>query len=345
MLLGHSLGSLAGSGLTPAAHADLARAAERLGYDAVWSSEVAATDPVGFLAWLAGQTSSIRLGSAVLQISGRTAVTAATSAATVGHLSGGRFMLGLGTSGPQVVEGWHGQPYDRPLARMRDYVAVLKMALAGEPVRYAGDTLAVPLPGSEVPALALPAVTRIGRVPLYLAGLGPKAVALAGEVADGWLAIHCPPEYVADARSWLQAGADRAGRTLAGFDVAAMVLALVEEDEELARDMIRPQLALYLGGMGRPGANFYNQLAHRIGFGPAAARVQHAYLAGRLDEAIEAIPDEVIDAMTVCGPARHVRERIAAYRDAGTGTLIVGLVTAGARMRHEQLERIAEVVF
>ncbi len=343
--LGYSLGSLAASGLAPSAHADLARAAERLGYDAVWSSEVAATDPVAFLAWLAGQTSSIRLGSAVLQISGRSAVAAAASAATVGQLSGGRFMLGLGASGPQVVEGLHGQPYNRPLARMRDYIAVVRMALAGEPVSYTGDTLAIPLPEGRAPAMALTGLGRIGPVPLYLAGLGPKAVALAGELADGWLAIHCPPEYVADAHSFLQEGADRAARTLAQFDVAAMVLALVEEDEELARDMMRPQLALYLGGMGTAGANFYNRLAHRLGFGPAASRLQAAYLAGRLDEAMAAIPDEMVDAMTVCGSALQVQERLDAYRDAGTGTLIVGLVTAGARLRHEQLEQIAELAF
>ncbi len=345
MRLGYSLGSLTGSGLEPAAHADLARAAERLGYDAVWSSEVAATDPVAFLAWLAAQTSSIRLGSAVLQISGRSAVVTATSAATIGQLSGGRFVLGLGVSGPQVVEGLHGQPFNRPLARMRDYVAVVRMALAGDRLSYLGDTLAVPLPESKAPAMALTALGRIGRVPLYLAGLGPRAVALAGELADGWLAIHCPPEYVADARSWLQEGAGRAARTLAQFDVAVMVLALVEEDEELARDMMRPQVALYLGGMGTSGANFYNRLAHRLGFGPAASRVQDAYLAGRLDEAMAAIPDEMIDAMTVCGPALRVQERLDAYRDAGTDTLIVGLVTAGARLRHEQLEQLAELAF
>lgn len=343
MRLGYSLGALAGTGLAPAAHADLARAAERLGYDALWSSEVAATDPIAFLAWLAGQTSSIGLGSAVLQISGRSAVTTAASAVTVGQLSGWRLSLGLGTSGPQVVEGWHGQRYDRPLARMRDYITVLRMALAGEPVRYVGDTLAVPLPGSQVPALAFTSPGRVGQVPLYAAGLGPMAVALAGELADGWLAIHCPPEYVAQACAWLAAGADRAGRTLASFDVAVMVLVLVDEDEELARDMMRPQLALYLGGMGTAGENFYNRLARRLGFGPAAARVQHAYLAGRVDEAMEAIPDKMIDAMTVCGPAERVRERLAAYRDAGTGTLIAGLLTPSARMRHQQLEQIASL--
>jgi F420-dependent oxidoreductase-like protein len=344
MRVGYSLGSLAGSGLTPAVHADLARTAERLGFDSLWSSEVAATDPVGFLGWLAAQTSSIRLGSAVLQISGRSAVTMAASAATLSRLSGGRFMLGIGTSGPQVVEGWHGQRYDRPLARTRDYVAVLRMALAGETVRYRGETLALPLSGSQVAALPFSPRGPVGRVHIYLAGLGPKAVALAGELGDGWLAIHSPPEYLARARSWLQAGAGAAQRQPDQVDIAAMVLTMVEDDEELARDLMRPQLALYVGGMGTQRANYYNRLAQRLGFGAAASRIQSAYLAGHHDEAMAAIPDEMVDAMTLCGPAAKVKERLGAYRTAGTGTLILGMATPGARARHEQLERIAELI-
>jgi F420-dependent oxidoreductase-like protein len=266
------------------------------------------------------------------------------TAMTLDALSGGRFILGLGTSGPQVVEGWHGQPYDRPLTRMRDYVTVLRMALAGEPVQYAGETLTLPLPGGQAQPLAFMQPGRGGQVPLYVAGLGPRMVALAGELADGWMAIHCPPEFIADARSWLAAGAAAAGRELTGFDIAAMVLTLVEEDEELARDMMRPQLALYVGGMGTRRANFYNRLAGRLGFAEAASRVQDAYLAGRLDEALEAIPDAMVDAMTLCGPPDKVKDRFDAYRAAGTGTLIVGLVAPGSRMRYEQVERIAELM-
>jgi len=344
MRIGYSLGSVAGSGLTPADHADLTRAAERLGFDSVWSSEVAATDPVGFLGWISGQTSSIRLGTAVLQISGRSAVAMAASAATLNQLSGGRFLLGIGTSGPQVVEGWHGQSYDRPLARTRDYVTVLRMTLAGETVRYGGETLVLPLPGSQVTALPFTPRSPAGRVPIYLAGLGPKAVALAGELGDGWLAIHSPPEYVERARSWLQAGASAAQRQQDQIDIAVMVLTVVDDDEEFARDLMRPQLALYVGGMGAQSANYYNRLAHRLGFGAAASRIQSAYLAGHLDEAIEATPDEMLDAMTLCGPAAKVKERLDAYRTAGTGTLILGMAIPGARARHEQLERLAELM-
>lgn len=344
MRLGYSLGSLAGTGLTPAAHGDIARLVERLGFESLWSAEVAATDPAGFLGWLARQTTTMRLGTAVLQISARSPVAMAAAAATLNQLSGGRFVLGIGSSGPQVVEGWHGQPYGRPLTRMRDYISVLRMTLAGQPVQYAGETLTLPRPGGQGQALPFMPPGRGGQVPLYVAGLGPKMVALAGELADGWLAIHCPPEFIATARSWLEAGAAAAGRTLAGFEIAAMVLTLVEEDEELARDMMRPQLALYVGGMGTRQANFYNRLAGRLGFAEAASRVQDAYLAGRLDDALEAIPDAMVDAMTVCGPPGKVKERFGAYRAAGTGTLIVGLVAPGSRMRHEQAERIAELM-
>ena len=322
-----------GSGEGIAAHADLARAAERLGFDSLWSAEVAGLDPIGVLAWLAGQTSTIKLGTAVLQLSGRSAVATAAGAATLAQISGGRFMLGLGVSGPQVAEGWHGQRYDNPLARTRDYVMVLRAALAGEPVRYAGQTLTLPLPGSHAEALPFLSRRRAVRVPLYLAGLGPKAIALAGELADGWLGIHCPPSYVAKVRESLGASGD--------FDIAVMVLTVVDEDEDLARDIVRPQLALYVGGMGTGKTNFYTRLAERLGFGAAAAAVREAYLADRIDEAIELLPDEMVDAMALCGPPARVRERLLEYQAAGTGTLIVGMVAPSTRMRAEQLERIA----
>jgi F420-dependent oxidoreductase-like protein len=343
MRLGYSLGSVGGIGTDPAAYVELSQAAERLGYESVWSAEGFGTDPLGLLGWIAGQTADIRLGTAVLQISARSAVTAAMSAATLAQISGGRFKLGLGTSGPKVVEGWHGQPYGRPLARMRDYVAVLRMALAGEPVSYRGETVTLPAPGSDAEPMPLLVPARLARVPVYLAGLGPKAIALAGEIADGWLAVHHPPESVAASRARLAVGAERAGRSLDGFDVAAMVFVVVEPDVELARDMMRPSLALYLGGMGTRGTNFYNALAGRLGFGAAAAAVKEAYLADRLDDAVAAVTDELVDGLTIAGGPEHVRGRLAAYQDAGTSTLIVTLVSPTPRLRHEQLEWIAEL--
>lgn len=343
MRLGYSLGSVGGIGTEPTVHVELARAAERLGYESVWSAEAFGTDPLGLLGWIAAQTEGIRLGAGVLQISARSPVTAAMSAATLAQISGGRFTLGLGTSGPKVVEGWHGQPYGRPLARMRDYVAVLRMALAGEPVRYQGDTITLPIAGSDVEPMPLLLSPALPRVPVYLAGLGRKAIALAGELGDGWLAVHHPPESVAASRAWLAAGAERTGRSLDGFDVAAMVLVVVEPDPELARDLMRPSLALHLGGMGTRTVNFYNALAGRLGFGEAAAAVQDAYLAGDHDGAVAAVTDELVDGMTIAGDPDHVRERLAAYRDAGTTTLIVTLVSPTPGLRRDQLEWITEL--
>jgi len=343
MRLGYSLGSVGGIGAEPAVYAELARAAERLGYESVWSAEAFGADPLGLLGWIAAQTRDIGLGAGVLQISARSPVTAAMSAATLAQVSGGRFKLGLGTSGPKVVEGWHGQPYGRPLARMRDYVAVLRLALAGQPVSYRGETITLPIAGSDAEPMPLLVSPALPRVPVYLAGLGPKAIALAGELADGWLAVHHPPESVAASRAFLAAGAERAGRSLEEFDVAAMVLVVVEPDMGLARDLMRPSLALHLGGMGTRTVNFYNALAGRLGFGEAATAVQEAYLAGRHDEAVAAVTDELVDGMTIAGDPDHVRERLAAYRDAGTSTLIVTLVSPTPGLRREQLEWITEL--
>lgn len=338
MRLGCSLGTRS---LTPEAFVATARAAEELGYDSVWSSEFHGTDPLPLLGLIAGKTSTIALGTAVLQITGRTAVTVASGAAALDRISGGRFRLGLGTSGPQVVEGWHGQAYDRPLARTRDYLAVVRMALAGEPISYHGETLSLPWPGGEaVEKAALPVLQPL-QVPLYLAGLGPRAIALAGEIADGWLPIHCPPSYIAQGRSWLSAAADRAGRSLDQFDVALMVLVYIEDDLELAREMVRPTLAQYIGGMGTSSTNFYNRLAVRLGFGVEAAQVQKAFVAGQVHEAIMNLPDRLVDAMTIVGPEELVRERLAAYRDAGTDILIAGMPRISDRKRREQLERLA----
>lgn len=338
MRLGCSIGS---RGVAPTALADAARRAEQLGYESLWSSEFNATDPLPLLGLIAGQTSTIMLGTGVLQISGRTAVTAASGAAALDRISDGRFRLGLGTSGPQVVEGWHGQAYDRPLARTRDYVAVVRMALAGEPISYRGDTLTLPRPGGEATAKPALPVRQHQGIPLYLAGLGPGAVALAGEIADGWIAIHCPPSYIAQGRCWLSEGADRAARSLDGFDVAVMMLVYVDDDLELAREMVRPALAVQIGGMGTKGTNFYNRLARRLGYEAAAAQVQKAFLAGQVDEAIVNTPDDLVDAMTICGPPELVRDRLAAYRDAGTDTLIAGAPRMPTHRRLEQLERLA----
>lgn len=343
MRFGVNLGNLSSSGLTPTDYADLVVEAERLGYDSAWASEIFGSDPVGLLAWLAAKTTHISLGTAILQMSSRSAVTTAATAATLQQLSGGRFRLGLGTSGPQVVEGWHGLSSDHPLLRIRDYEAVVRIALSGKPIAYSGPTITLPLPGGQGRAVPLPGLVRPLTLPIYLAAIGPKAISLAGELADGWLAIHSPPHYVAEGWKLLRSGAHGSGRPLDNFDAAVMVQVLIEDDLELARDIMRPSLALYLGGMGTRKINYYNQLAAQLGFEKAALRVQESYLSGELDDAMMGLPDELVDEMTICGPAERVADRLAAYREAGTTTLIAGIVGTTRSRRHEQLGQLAEL--
>lgn len=343
MRLGFSIGTLGPAAADHDAQLALVREAERLGYDSVWASEGYGVDPATTLAWLAAGTERINLGSGVLQVSGRTAIAAAMAATTVDRVSGGRFLLGLGASGPQVSEGWHGRRYERPLAHLRDYVAVVRTALEGRPVEHDGPEIVLPLPDSRGKALSM-TVSPVRRpLPVHLAAMGPKAVALAGEIADGWLPIHFPPEHLAEMSEHLRAGAARAGRDAARVEVSPMVMAMVDDDADYARDLVRPMLALYLGGMGTRGVNFYNRLAHRLGFGPAAARVQDAYFDGDLGEAMEEVPDDLVDALTVCGTPAQVRERLAAYRKAGATRLIVGLNAPTVDDRAEQLGWLAEL--
>ncbi|WP_327085648.1 LLM class F420-dependent oxidoreductase [Nonomuraea sp. NBC_01738] len=343
MRLGYSMSYWGGPGLGPADHLALVQEAEALGYESVWAAETYGTDPAALMAWIAGRTERIALGTGVLQMSGRKPVVAAMSAATIDQVSGGRARLGVGVSGPQVVEGWHGERFERPVARARDYLGVLRLALTGEPVAYRGETTELPLPGGQGKELSLAVSPVQPRLPVYLAAMGERTTALAGELADGWLAIHFPPGHLAERRRDLAAGAAKAGRSLAGFDIAPMVLVLVEEDEELAYDMMRPMLALYLGGMGSRKVNFYNRLAASLGFEKEAAEVQEAFLAGRQGEAMMMLPDALVDAMTLCGPAGKLRERVAAYREAGATSLIAGLVTPTLRLRREQLRLFAEL--
>ena len=343
MRLGFSIGTLGPVAATHEAQLKLVREAERLGYDSVWASEGYGVDPVTTMAWLAAGTERINLGTGVLQVSGRTAISAAMAAATVDRLSGGRFLLGLGASGPQVAEGWHGHRYERPLAHLRDYVSVVRTALDGRPVEHDGPEIVLPLPDSRGKALSMTVSPVRKPLPVHLAAMGPKAVELAGEIADGWLPIHFPPEHLADTMEHLRAGAARAGRDVTRVEVSPMVMAMVDDDDDYARDLIRPMLALYLGGMGSRGVNFYNRLAHRLGFGPAATRVQDAYFDGDLGEAVEELPDDLVDALSLCGTPERVRERLAAYRKAGATRLIVGLNAPTVDDRAEQLGWLAEL--
>jgi len=332
-----------GLGLTSQEQLAIVQEAERLGYDSVWAAEAYGSDTATVLAWLAAGTSTIKLGSAIFQIPARSAAMTAMTAATIDQLSGGRMLLGLGASGPQVAEGWHGQRYGRMLQRTREYVAVVRMALARERVAFKGETLELPLPDGPGKALKLTIAPVQERIPIYLAAIGPKNTALAGEIADGWIPTLFSPEHVAEFRGHLEEGAARAGRSLEGFDVAPTVNVFVTDDRAAARDAMRPYLALYVGGMGSRRQNFYNRLVQRYGFEEAAVRVQDLYLDGKREEAMAALPDELIDLVSLCGPAEVVRERLAVFRDAGVGTLMVSPMAWTAEERLRQLRLVAEL--
>jgi F420-dependent oxidoreductase-like protein len=342
MRLGVMLGYF-GAGTTVQQQLEVAREAERLGYDSAWVAEAYGSDAATVLAWLAAQTSTIKLGSAVLQMPARSPAMTAMTAATLDQLSGGRFRLGLGLSGPQVAEGWHGQRFARPMARTRDYVNVVRMALERRRVAYQGETLELPLPDGPGKALKLTIAPAQARLPIYLAAMGPRNLALAGEVADGWLGFLYAPEHAGGFRDHLAAGAARAGRDLDGFDVAPNVQVHISDDLAAARDTMRPFLALYIGGMGSRERNFYTEQAARYGFEQAARRVQEHYLAGDRAEAMAALPDELIDLVTLCGPAGRVRERLAAHREAGVGTLLAAPTAWTHEDRLDQLRRLAEL--
>jgi F420-dependent oxidoreductase-like protein len=342
MKLGVSVGYW-GFGLTAADQLDIARTAEDLGYDSIWAAEAYGSDAATVLAWLAAGTSRIKLGSGIFQIPARSAAMTAMTAATIDQLSGGRFLLGLGSSGPQVSEGWHGVRFAKQLQRTREYVAVVRMALARQRVEFHGETIDLPLPDGPGKALKLTIAPVQEQIPIYLAVLGPKNVALAGEIADGWLPVFFSPEHTSTLRAPLEEGAARAGRSLDSFRICPSVNVMISDDAQSARDAMRPMLSLYIGGMGSREQNFYNRLVSSYGFEAAAREVQDLYLAGKKSEAAMALPDDLIDAVSITGPRDHARERIRAYRDAGVETLIVSPMAFDADSRKEQLRIVAEL--
>jgi F420-dependent oxidoreductase-like protein len=332
-----------GLGLTSEDQLSIVQEAESLGYDSVWTAEAYGSDSATVLGWLAGQTSKIRLGSGIFQMPGRSAAMTAMTAATIDQLSNGRMILGIGSSGPQVAEGWHGQRFAHQLQRTREYVAVVRMALARQRVEFHGETLTLPLPDGPGKALKLTIGTVQESIPIYLAAIGPKNTALAGEIADGWIPTLFSPEHVSQLRPLLEEGAARSGRSLDGFDIAPTVNVFITDDLKAARDAMRPFIALYVGGMGSRKQNFYNNLVQRYGFEQAAAKIQDLYLEGKREEAMAEIPDELIDMVSLCGPKDHVRERLAVYRDAGVGTLGVTPLAFTKEDRLTQLRLVAEL--
>ncbi|HXP99909.1 MAG TPA: LLM class F420-dependent oxidoreductase [Solirubrobacteraceae bacterium] len=332
-----------GLGLSSQDQLEIVQEAERLGYDSVWTAEAYGSDAATVLAWLAGQTSTIRLGSGIFQMPGRSAAMTAMTAATIDQLSGGRMILGIGSSGPQVAEGWHGQRFGKQLQRTREYVAVVRKALARERLEFHGDTLELPLPDGPGKALKLTIAPVQEHIPVYLAAIGPKNTALAGEIADGWIPTLFSPEHVSELRPLLQEGADRVGRSLDNFDIAPTVNVFVTDDLEGARNAMRPFIALYVGGMGSRKQNFYNNLVCRYGFEADAKVIQDLYLEGKREEAMAAIPDALIDMVSLCGPSDVVRERLSVYREAGVGTLGLTPIAFTKNDRLEQLRLVAEL--
>jgi len=301
----------------------LAREADELGYDVVWAAEAYGSDAATVLTWIAAQTKRIDVGSAVFQIPGRTPANTAMTAATLDSLSGGRFRLGLGVSGPQVSEGWHGVRFNKPLTRTREYIAIVRKALARERVTFEGEFFTLPLPDGPGKALTLTVHPVRDALPIYLAAIGPKNLELAGEIADGWLAIFFAPESADELLGQIRAGRERVGKTMEGFDVVPTVPIVIGDDVDACAAQVRNYAALYIGGMGSRETNFYNQLACRMGYEDEARVVQERFLAKDYAGAAEAVPFEFIDRTSLIGPEDRIAERLPAYAQAGVTTLTV----------------------
>ena len=343
MRLGLSVGYW-GLGLSAAHQLALVKEAEGVGFDSAWAAEAYGSDAATVLAWIAAQTERIRIGASIFQMPARSPAMTAMTAATLDHLSDGRFVLGLGSSGPQVAEGWHGQRFAKQLTRTREYVEIVRKALARERLVYRGETHTLPLPNGPGKALKLMIGPVRERVPIYLAAIGPRNTQLAGEIADGWLPIFFSPEHVEHSRGLLEEGAARGGRDLTGFDIAPSVQVSIDDDVDRARDAMRPFIALYVGGMGSRERNFYNALVRRYGFEDAAREIQDLYLDGRKEDAAAAIPAELIDMVTLCGPRDRVGERLEVYREAGVGTLIVTPMELEPDGRTRTVRALAELI-
>jgi F420-dependent oxidoreductase-like protein len=327
MKLGFYMG-YASPGTNPRELIEIAQEAERLGYDSAWAAEAWGTDCLTVLSWLAATTSTLKVGSAIMQIPARTPAATAMAAATLDLMSEGRFLLGLGTSGPQVVEGWHGEPWGKPLGKTREYVEIVRAALRRDVVEHHGPHYDVPFRGEGATGLGTPLKLMMrplrDSIPIYLAAIGPKNVALAAEIADGWLPIYVSPERFEEAfGASLAEGLARSGRTRADLTVAPSVTVLVIDDLEAGREAMKPLLALYVGGMGAKGMNFYNSLVSRYGFEAEAARIQELYLGGHKREAAAAVPDALVDEVMLVGPREHIADRLDAWRECGIDTLLV----------------------
>jgi F420-dependent oxidoreductase-like protein len=308
-----------GSGAAP--NVEVVQLAERLGYDSVWTAEASGTDAVGPLAWLAAHTSTIKVGTGIMQMTARAPTTTAMTAATLDLLSGGRFLLGLGASGPAVVEGWHGEPYGKPLDRTREYVKIVRAALARQAVEHAGEHYQVPNRGPDALQLGQPVKLmfrpRRASIPIYLAAMGPRNVQLAYEIADGVIPAFYSPHREDAFFSFCDGRPDRA------IDLAPFVPVALGADHQACRDRLKPGLAFWLGGMGAGGLNFYNRFISRLGYEAAAREVQKLFTGGQRARAAAAVPDALVDEVALCGPREAVAEQLEAWKASSVTTMIL----------------------
>ncbi|MGQ0824165.1 MAG: LLM class F420-dependent oxidoreductase [Actinomycetota bacterium] len=318
------------------------REAERLGYDSCWTAEAYGSDALTPLAWWGAATTTMKLGTSICQLSARSPAAMAMAALTLDHLSGGRFILGLGASGPQVAEGWYGDDYSRPLARTREYVEIVRRVLArDEPVNFQGRHYQMPRRGGTGFGKPLKSITHPLRadLPIYLASEGPKNVALTAEIADGWIALFYGPRVDGFYRAALDEGFARPGarRTPEEFEVACIVPVIIHDDIEAAADTYRPMLALYIGGMGARDVNFHNDVFARMGYEAQAKTIQDLYLEGKKEEAAAAVPTRLVEDVALVGPKEKIRDDLEMWRESIVTTM---LVSGGAA----QLREIAELV-
>src|SRR6266567_619592 len=333
MRLGLSLGYW---GANPGQVVEMAQHAESLGFHSVWTAEAYGSDAIVPLTWVGAQTSKIGLGTGIMQMPARTPAMTAMTAVTLDLLSGGRALLGLGLSGPQVAEGWHGQPYGKPLTKTREYVDIVRSIIRREaPLEHHGEHYDIPYQGPGATGLGKPLKLIVHpkrEIPIYLAAIGPKNVALAAEIADGWLPVWFSPQ-----RLGVYAEAFE-HRDLSTFDIAPTVTVVLGDDAAVCRQMVKPMLALYIGGMGARGRNFYNDLACRYGYEGAAKEIQDLYLDGKKNEAAAAVPDELVDEVSLCGPKSRIAELLEPWKGSPVTTMILGTA------QPEALDVMAELV-
>jgi F420-dependent oxidoreductase-like protein len=301
--------------------------AERLGLDSIWAAEAYGSDCLTPLAWWGSSTQTVRLGTDILQMSARTPTATAMAALTLDHLSGGRFILGIGASGPQVVEGWYGQPYPKPLARTREYIDIVRKVLARERVQYSGEFYQLPYQGGTGLGKPLKSTVHPLRadIPIFLAAEGPKNVALAAEIADGWLPMFFSPRGNDFYKAALQEGFSRENsrRDWDTFEVPAFLPVIVNDDVEKAADWVRPMLALYIGGMGAKGANFHFDVFVRLGYEADCQKIQELYLDGHKADAVAAVPTAMVEDIALVGPLAKIRDELAAWRESVCTALLV----------------------